>query len=169
MGLRRWYGQQQMVMRRSRGYFWSEATLTRIPVVSMGWHHCNGQLLMIRMWWWDCCWSGMTLTRTGGTKTEWRRYRCVEIVMIEKLDCVFYLWGPQGQYIWECKYGWMPSARTRVNSHLRPYETSPSPAIRDITVSGHTRHLRLRPRHLRLRLRPVYAIIDVACIFRADR
>jgi hypothetical protein len=39
----------------------------------------------------------------------------------------------------------MPSARTRVNSHLRPYETSPSPAIRDITVSGHTRHLRLRP------------------------
>jgi hypothetical protein len=39
----------------------------------------------------------------------------------------------------------MPSARIRVNSHLRPYETSPSPAIQDISVSGHTRHLRLRP------------------------
>jgi len=48
--------------------------------------------------------------------------------------------GPQGQYIWECKYGWVPSARIRVNSYLRPYKTSPSPAIRDITVSGHTRH-----------------------------
>jgi len=39
----------------------------------------------------------------------------------------------------------MPSARIRVNSHLQPYKTSPSPAIRDITVSGHTRHLHLRP------------------------
>jgi hypothetical protein len=39
----------------------------------------------------------------------------------------------------------MPSARTRVNNHLRPYETSLSPVIRDISVSGHTRHLRPRP------------------------
>jgi len=39
----------------------------------------------------------------------------------------------------------MPSARIRVNSHLRPYETSPFPAIQDISVSGHTRHLRLQP------------------------
>jgi len=28
----------------------------------------------------------------------------------------------------------MPSARIRVNSHLRPYKTSPSPAIRDTSA-----------------------------------
>jgi len=38
----------------------------------------------------------------------------------------------------------MPSARTRVSTHLRPYVTSTSPAILDISVSVHTRHLRLR-------------------------
>jgi len=86
---------------------------------------------------------------------------------------VSYLRGPQGQYIWECKYGWMPSARIRVNSHLRPYKTSPSPAIWYITVCGHTRHHRLQPYmtsprqpnktsplqpyETHLRLRPVYA------------
>jgi hypothetical protein len=47
----------------------------------------------------------------------------------------------------------MPSARIRVNSHLRPSATSPSPAIEDISVSGHTRHL--RSGHIRnLRLQP---------------
>jgi len=34
----------------------------------------------------------------------------------------------------------MPLAHIRVNSHLRPYETSASPAIQDIIISGHTRH-----------------------------
>ena len=60
-------------------------------------------------------------------------FSCVEILTARSL-IVFYLRGPQGQYIWECKYGWMPSARIRVNSHLRPYETSPSPAIRDTSA-----------------------------------
>ena len=58
---------------------------------------------------------------------------------------VSHLRGPQGQYIWECMYSWVPSARIRVNSYLRPYKTSLSPAIPDITVSGHTRHHILRP------------------------
>jgi len=47
--------------------------------------------------------------------------------------------------VWMYQYSWMPSASTRVNSHLRPYELSLSPAIRNISVSGHTRHLHLRP------------------------
>ena len=61
----------------------------------------------------------------------------------------------------------MPSASIRVNSHLRPYETSPSPAIPDITVSGHTRH-RLQPYktpspaiEAHLQVRPVYAILPL--------
>jgi len=56
----------------------------------------------------------------------------------------------------------MPSARIRVNSHLRPHETSPSPAIQDMIISGHTRH-RLWPYKAHLRLRPVYAIPSIYC------
>ena len=55
-------------------------------------------------------------------------------ILIARSFIVFYLRGPQGQYIWECMYSWMPSARIRVNSHLQPYETSPSLAIQDISA-----------------------------------
>ena len=61
---------------------------------------------------------------------------CVEIVMLEKPNYILSKRATRPVYIWKYKYGWMPSARTRVNSHLRPYETSPSPAIQDISVSG---------------------------------
>ena len=59
---------------------------------------------------------------------------------------LFYLRGPQGQYIYtNIPVRLNAIARTRVHIHLRPYETSPSPAIRDITVSGHMRYHCLRP------------------------
>ena len=107
--------------------------------------------------------------------------------MLERLNCILFKRAIRPVYIWTYQYGWMPSARTRVNRHLRPYETSPSPAIQDITVSGHTRHHRLRPyktspsptvhdisasgcsRHHRLRLRPVYAILSPLVIHRRAR
>jgi len=69
----------------------------------------------------------------------------------------------------------MPSAGIRVNSCLRPYKTSPSVAIRDISVSSCTWHLRLwqyktsplrpyrtsplQPYETHLRLRPLYATL----------
>ena len=65
--------------------------------------------------------------------------------MLAKLDCILSKRATRPGYIWTYQYGWMTSARTTVNSHLWPYETSPSPAIRDISVCGHSRHLCLRP------------------------
>jgi len=67
----------------------------------------------------------------------------VEIVMLEKLNCILSERARRPVKIWTYQYGWMPSTNTRVNSHIQPYETSPSPAIRDILISGHTSHLRL--------------------------
>ena len=78
--------------------------------------------------------------------------------MIEKLDCILSKRATRPVYIWTYQYGWMPSARTRVNSHLLPYETSLSPAIQDITVHGHTRHLRL---HL-YKTSPPQAVQDIS-------
>jgi hypothetical protein len=48
---------------------------------------------------------------------------------LEALLCSIYLRWPQVQYIWECKYHWMLSGHTRVNSHLWSYKTLPSPAL----------------------------------------
>jgi len=69
----------------------------------------------------------------------------IQIVMLEEFNFEFYPEGWQGQYLWQCKYGGIPSAPNRVNSHHQPYDTSPCPHIQDITVSGHSRHHRLRP------------------------
>ena len=66
---------------------------------------------------------------------------------------MIYLRGPQGQYIYErtstAECHQLVPESTVISGHtrhlrLRPYKTSPSPAIQDISVSGHTRHLRLR-------------------------
>ena len=73
----------------------------------------------------------------------------VDIVMIEKLDCILSKRATRPIYM---------RVQVRLNA-FSPYQSQQSsPAIRDITVSGHTRHLRLRPHETHLRLRPVYAI-----------
>jgi len=98
---------------------------------------------------------------------------------------VFYLRGPQGQYIYErtstAECHELVPESTVISGHtryhrLRPLRHHRPPAIQDISVSNHTRHLRLRlyktspsptvqdisvsdcRRHLRLRPWPVYAI-----------
>jgi hypothetical protein len=74
----------------------------------------------------------------------------VEIVMLEKLDCILSKRATRPIYM---------RVQVRLNA-ISPYQSQQSsPAIRDISVSGHTRHLRLRPYETHLR-RPVYAIID---------
>jgi len=68
-----------------------------------------------------------------------------EIVMLEKLDSILSKRAVRPIYM---------KVQVRLNA-ISPYQSQQSsPAIRDITVSGHTRHLRLR-------LRPVYAIPTV--------
>jgi hypothetical protein len=81
----------------------------------------NGEFEIVRPW---SIWMQMIIQRNDIV---------VEIVTARS-SIVYYLRGPQGQYVWKCKYSWMPSARIRDNSHLWPYWTSPSPAIRDTTT-----------------------------------
>jgi len=75
--------------------------------------------------------------------------RLLSIGVVQSRDREAWLYpiyeGHKATYIYQYKYGWMPSARIRVNSHLRPYETPPSPAIQDIIISCHTRHHHLWP------------------------
>jgi len=60
----------------------------------------------------------------------------VEIVMLEKLDCILSKRAARPIYM---------KVQVRLNA-ISPYQSQQSsPAIRDISVSGHTRHLRLRP------------------------
>jgi hypothetical protein len=74
----------------------------------------------------------------------------VEIVMLEKLDCILSKRATRPIYM---------KVQVRLNA-ISPYQSQQSsPAIQDISVSGHTRHLRLRPYETHLRLRPVYAIV----------
>ena len=75
----------------------------------------------------------------------------VAIVMLEKLDCILFKRAARPIYM---------RVQVRLNA-ISPYQSQQSsPAIRDISVSGHTRHLRLRPYETHLRLRPVYAIFS---------
>jgi hypothetical protein len=61
---------------------------------------------------------------------------CVEIVMLEKLDCILSKRATRPIYM---------KVQVRLNA-ISPYQSQQSsPAIRDISVSDHTRHLRLRP------------------------
>jgi len=60
----------------------------------------------------------------------------VAIVMLEKLDCILSKRATRPIYM---------KVQVRLNA-ISPYQSQQSsPAIRDITVSGHTRHHRLRP------------------------
>jgi len=60
----------------------------------------------------------------------------VEVVMIEKLDCILSKRATRPIYM---------RVQVRLNA-ISPYQSQQSsPAIRGISVSGHTRHLRLRP------------------------
>jgi hypothetical protein len=90
----------------------------------------------------------------------WRRLinciGCVRSREIEKLNCILSKRATRPIYI---------RVQVRLNNISSDQSQQSSPAIRDITISGHTRHDRLRPyKHClrphdtHLRLRPVYAI-----------
>jgi len=68
-----------------------------------------------------------------GRSRVFHRKRFVEIVMLEKLNCILSKRATRPVYIWKYKDGWMPSACTGVNRNLRPYKTSLSPGILDIS------------------------------------
>jgi len=84
------------------------------------------------------------LVPTRGECSEYRVFK----VEIEKLDCILSKRATRSIYM---------RLQVRLNA-ICPYQSQQSsPAIRDITVSGHTRqHLWLYEAHLRRR--PVYAI-----------
>jgi hypothetical protein len=84
----------------------------------------------------------------------------VEIVMLEKLDCILSKRATRPIYM---------KVQVRLNA-ISPYQSQQSSlAIRDITVSGHTRHHQLRPYKTHLRLRPVYAIMATISISSSSR
>jgi len=59
--------------------------------------------------------------------------------MLEKIDYILFKKATTPINTSKCNYSWMPSACARGHSYLQPSQTSPSLAIWDITIWGHTR------------------------------